>query len=238
MRKYIFIISMVLSFGILASDLAKEKRWAEQVVDGLLDGEDVTLNDGTNDFLGIFTAADEPKANAIVIHGIGAHPDWPQVINPVRVGLAEAGINTLSIQMPVLANEAESSDYDKIMHEAPPRIEAAIAYLNECCKIKSHIVAHSMGARMSVYYLNANQNSGINKFVAIGMNKGNDVSKINIPVLDIYGDSDLPGVLQAAPARNKILKSPSSKVVIKDADHFMEGQEAELIAAIVKWLGE
>ena len=39
----------------LASDLAKEKRWADQVVDALLDGEGVYLNDGRAEFLAIET---------------------------------------------------------------------------------------------------------------------------------------------------------------------------------------
>ena len=39
----------------LASDLEKERRWADQVVDALLDGEAVVLNDGRADFLGIVT---------------------------------------------------------------------------------------------------------------------------------------------------------------------------------------
>ena len=58
-------IAQVLIFTVLilggttlhASDLAKEKRWAEQIEEALLDGEMVYLNDGTNDFLSIDTPA-------------------------------------------------------------------------------------------------------------------------------------------------------------------------------------
>ena len=37
----------------------------------------------------------------IILHGRGYHPDWAEVANPLRVGLAE-GWNTLSLKMPVL----------------------------------------------------------------------------------------------------------------------------------------
>ena len=93
---------LFLSTNVFASDLAKEKRWADQVVDAILDGEAIWLNDGKSEFLGIYTEAEENKDRAvIVIHGTGIHPDWPQVVQPLRVGLTEHNWNTLSIQMPV-----------------------------------------------------------------------------------------------------------------------------------------
>lgn len=63
---------MALAFTSLASDLSKEKRWAEQIEDALLDGEPVTLNDGVNDFFAIDTTAENPNSTAIILlHGIG-----------------------------------------------------------------------------------------------------------------------------------------------------------------------
>lgn len=236
MKFILATICLLFTITLQATDLAKEKRWAEQVEDALLDGEPIYLNDGKNDFLGIITMADQPKANVIVIHGIGAHPDWAQVISPVRVSLAEAGFNTLSIQAPVLANDAAPTDYDKVMDEVTPRIKASLDYFNQCCKANHHIVAHSMGARMTSVYLSDNQNSQITKFVAIGMNKDADISKISIPIYDIYGEFDLTGVMESIPKRQKILKLPSKQTMIKQADHFMEGHESELISLIVKWL--
>ncbi|MGK0271361.1 MAG: hypothetical protein ACI88H_002019 [Cocleimonas sp.] len=75
-----------------ASDLDKEKRWAEQISDSLLDGEAIKLNNGTHEFLAIETQADDAsELGVIILHGIGIHPDWPAVIQPLRVDLAEAG---------------------------------------------------------------------------------------------------------------------------------------------------
>ena len=77
----------------LASDLAKEKRWADQVVDALLDGEAVYLNDGRADFLAIETESTDAaqRKAVIVMHGTGVHPNWPTVVSPLRVGLTESG---------------------------------------------------------------------------------------------------------------------------------------------------
>ena len=49
----------------------------------------------------------------IVIHGIGIHPNWETIVKPLRVQLAAKGWNTLSLQMPVLANDA-----DRNLHQA------------------------------------------------------------------------------------------------------------------------
>ena len=124
------VLLLTLSFNSYASDLAKEKRWATQVVDAILDGEAVWLNDGKSEFLGIYTEAGEDEGRAVIVmHGTGIHPDWQQVIQPLRVGLTEHGWNTLSIQMPILANDADYSDYAPLYDEVAPRINAAIKYL-------------------------------------------------------------------------------------------------------------
>ena len=81
-----------------ASDLSKEERWAEQISDSLLNGEAIQLHNGSHDFLAIETQAEEAsQLGVIILHGIGIHPNWPALIQPLRVLLAEAGWNTLSL---------------------------------------------------------------------------------------------------------------------------------------------
>ncbi|RKZ55324.1 MAG: DUF3530 domain-containing protein, partial [Gammaproteobacteria bacterium] len=150
----IFVSFFFLAPGVSASDLDKEKRWADQVVDAILDGDAVWLNDGKNNFLGIYTEAEEDKGRAVIVmHGTGIHPDWQQVIQPLRVGLTEDSWNTLSIQMPVLANEAEYIDYAQLYDEVAPRIDAAIKYLKDNGIKEIVLLGHSQGSSMTAYYL-------------------------------------------------------------------------------------
>jgi pimeloyl-ACP methyl ester carboxylesterase len=225
---------------VQASDLEKEQRWKEQVVGDLFDGEPVTLNDGQYDFLGLIVQADPAKENAIVIlHGIGAHPDWPQVVNPLRVQLAEAGWTTLSIQLPILDNEAEPEAYDAIINEASPRIAAALAYLQNQGASGSYIVAHSMGSRMASEFL-ANSDKPVEGFVGIGMNVGTVVymDQYELPVLDLYGSDDLEGVLGSAADRaSQASGNPRyTQVVVDGANHFFDDMEDELYARVKAWL--
>ncbi|MCB1774821.1 MAG: DUF3530 family protein [Gammaproteobacteria bacterium] len=232
----------------LASDLDKEKRWAEQVVDALLDGEAIELDDGRHPFLAIETESAEPSTRAAVImHGTGVHPNWPTVVLPLRVGLAEAGWHTLSIQMPVLANEAEHAAYATIYDWVPGRIDAAVGHLRQAGFETVVLVAHSQGSTMAVYYL-AGEHAPVEGLVAVGMSGGipggpmdtlAQLPGVGLPVLDLYGSEDLPEVLASAAQRARqggLTGAAYSQVVVGGADHFFDGEEAELLDTVRQWL--
>ncbi len=115
---------LLLQTNLLASGFDKEKRWSDQIVDSILDGEPVWLMADGHKFLSIFTPADNNSSEyaLIVMHGIGVHPNWDQVIRPIRVEMTTRGWNTLSIQMPVLANDAAAEDYAKLFPEVTPEL--------------------------------------------------------------------------------------------------------------------
>ena len=229
-----------------ASDLDKEKRWAEQITDSLLDGEAIQLHDGSNEFLAIETQAEEAnELGVIVLHGIGIHPDWPAVIQPLRVQLAEAGWNTLSLQMPVLENEASSEDYEILMTEVPTRVDAGIRHLAKQGAKKIAIVAHSMGARMASYYLShkkiyreAQTETPIVVYVSIGMgvDDKNYLGEVKIPVFDIYGENDLPNVIASAPERMKSSENNKAykQIKVAKANHFFDDQNEALLKVVTE----
>ena len=245
----LLLLITLFSSGLLASDLAKEKRWADQVVDAILDGDAVWLNDGTSKFLGIYTEAEQDKSRAVIVmHGTGIHPDWQQVIQPLRVGLIEYDWNTLSIQMPILPNEAEYPEYAPLYDEVAPRINAAIEYLKGNGSTDIVLIGHSQGAAMAAYYLSTSKKD-VKGFVAVGMgafaddprmNSTKALEKIRVPVLDIYGENDLEAILKSTSARAEAAATAGNKqytqVKFPGADHFFEGKENELIEQIAGWL--
>ena len=246
----LFLITLlVFSVNAQASDLAKEKRWADQVVDAILDGEAVWLNDGTSEFLGIYTEAEEDQGRAVIVmHGTGIHPDWQQVVQPLRVGLIEHNWNTLSIQMPILPNEAEYAEYAPLYDEVAPRINAAIDFLRKNGSKEIVLIGHSQGAAMAAYYLSITKQN-VNGFVAIGMasladdvrmDSINSLNKITVPVLDIYGEDDLEEILISIDDRAGAAKQAGNKnyiqVKVAGSNHFFDGKEDELVEAVAAWL--
>jgi pimeloyl-ACP methyl ester carboxylesterase len=246
--RLLFITLFALSFNAQASDLAKEKRWAEQVVDAIIDGEAVWLNDGKSDFLGIYTEAGEDKGRAVIVmHGTGIHPDWTQVVQPLRVGLTEHNWNTLSIQMPILANEAEYPEYAPLYDEVAPRIDAAIRYLKNNGSNDIVLIGHSQGSAMTAYYLSTSKQD-VKGFVAIGMaafakdprmNSIRSLEEIHVPVLDLYGTEDLENILTSVEPRAAAAKKSGNKDYTQvqiTGNHFFDGHEEALVKTVAEWL--
>lgn len=244
------MLGLFLCLPVHATDVEKEKRWAEQIVDALIDGDAVWLDAGGHEFLAIETPdTDESAKRAlIVVHGVGVHPDWDQVIKPIRVDMTEQGWHTLSIQMPVLANDAESYQYTPLFDEVPARFEAAIKYLQEQGMQQIVIAAHSMGAAMSAFYLAETPNSPVKAFVAVGLNAANkdprvnaanSLAKIKIPVIEIYGSEDIPPVLETAQLRAEAAQKAGNdydQIVVEGAGHFFDNHEETLLEHVHQWL--
>lgn len=150
-KSIVWMALLALTTPLLASDLEKEERWREQVEDSIMDGESVDLVVEGRNVFAIYTEAEEGSDKGlIVVHGTGIHPNWQQVVQPIRVEMAGYGWNTLALQMPILHNEAEYEEYVALYPEVPPRLRAAEAFLKEKGIQTIVIAAHSQGPRWPV----------------------------------------------------------------------------------------
>jgi pimeloyl-ACP methyl ester carboxylesterase len=222
------------------ADYAREQRWAEEIVPGLLVGDAVRLTSSGRTFLGIYASSRATAPGVIVVHGRGMHPDW-SLINVLRSQLADQGYATLSIQMPVLAADSPFERYATLFPEAAERLAAAVRYLREQGHAKVAIVSHSMGARMADYFLGQSAKSGVNAWVAIGILGGyTGTERLQLPTLDIYGERDWPEVRDNAAARAEQLRLArgSAQVEVPAADHFFSGQEAVLVGYVKRFLDQ
>lgn len=237
-----------------AADLEREKRMADEIVDSILDGDAVFLSAGEHSLLTIYTEADEVKGTAIILHGRGFHPDWQDAINPLRVGLAETGWNTLSVQMPVLEKQAKYYDYLPLFANSNSRIEAAIAYAREQLKANGDVnkvvlIAHSCGAHMAMAWADTESFESIDAYIGIGMGATDykqpmkhpfPLDKIKVPILDVYAENDFPAVIRMAPERLRLIKraanSKSSQLVMADAEHYYTDKGDALTQLINQWL--
>lgn len=246
------LVLSIFTLSAQASDLAKEKRWADQIVDNIFTGEPVWLNAGKQKFLGIYTESETKPAMgaAIVMHGIGVHPDWADVVNPLRTRLPESGWHTLSIQMPILENKAEQKEYIPLFPEVAPRINAAMSFLKQKGIKKVVLVGHSLGATMAGYYAANHLDQSVRALVAIGATGYSfkddkldyiaSLKKIRIPVMDLSGSDDLPDVVKTKKLKAETAKAAGNKrydqIEIQGANHFLVGKENELVKAVSNWL--
>jgi len=231
------------------SDKAKEKRWEEQIVDSLLVGDSTKLIANGATFLALYAepTTDVTKGAVIILHGIGVHPAWPDVIDPLRMQLPDRGWHTLSLQMPILHNEAKDEDYPTVFPEAKSRIQAGVDFL-KARGIKNIVLSgHSLGATMASYYMASNPDKSVKTFAMISISPGvenvpmidsvENFKKINnVNIIDIYGSEDLPHIIKTLKKRTQIVKQMDKGRYqihkVNGANHFYRNRQDELVKAL------
>ena len=258
--KTIFGWNLLLLFGILINsisladgqpDYEREARLAQEAEAGLFEGDAVYLNDGDRDFLSLYSEASASRFEGAVIllHGRGFHPDWVQVVGPLREGFSELGMTTLSLQMPVLAKNAKYYEYLEIIPQSFPRIEAGLDFLQSKGYQWIALVAHSCSVHMTMAWIEEFGDNEIDAYVGIGMEATDygqpmlerfPLEQMSIPVLDVYGSEDYPAVIKGAKRRiSEILSAgnpQSMQIEIEGSDHFFEGYENELVTTVGEWV--
>ena len=239
-RNGIVLCTLLTPLPALAqADYAREQRWADEIAPAILVGDPVFLEiPSGRKFLGIYAPSPASATGVIVVHGVGVHPDWG-LINPLRSQLSEQGYTTLSVQMPVRAADAKAGQYPSLFPEAAERLAAAVAFLRAKGMKKIAVVSHSMGSRMTNYFLNHAGDARIDAWVAIGLSgEFTEPATLKAPVLDLYGERDLPAVLDHATKRADAIRRirGSGQVQIAGADHFFGGMEGELVRRVKQFL--
>ena len=255
---------LIVSFSIFitipaqATDSAREIRWANQVVNYLADGEPKWLEADGKKFLALYSPSTlrRPKGAIIFLHGRGVHPDWPQVIQPLRTQFPAEGWSTLSLQMPVLESDAIDEDYVPLFQDVPKRIQAGLEFLSKQKLNNIVLIGYNLGTNMGTTFLANYHDPRIKAFVGIGMmGKPQPVKyrpldnvaailRMKVPVLDIYGSQTYPAVLESVNRRAFAVAvyqesyQHSRQIKINGANHFFQGHENTLLKTIANWMNE
>lgn len=237
MRWITLLLALFVTVLAQAADYARERKWADEILPAVLVGDAVWLEQASgHKFLGLYTPVDGAKAAVLLVHGIGIHPDWG-FIGGLRQQLPDAGYATLSIQMPILAADAKAEDYSPTLPEAAERLAKAVAYLKGKGYTQVAIVSHSLGCRMAYPYLRGGGDAQVAAWVAIGSSATDDLSRLKLPILDLYGANDLPAVVKQARTRAaQLVQKGSRQIKAPAADHFFDRQEAALLNYVRQYL--
>jgi len=231
-----------------------EKRLALQLSKHIKTGKPIQLPLAHDDFFAIYTEATTPKSRggAILVHGLGAHPDWPQMISPLRQQLPGYGWNTLSIHISLIKDNASKKDYERLYQDTHRRIKSAINYFEKRGIYNTVLIGHSLGASMALTYVNnvKKKPSGIIAIVGVSMYDhielpqnymtANAIANMKIPVFDIYGSRDNVEIQHSVRNRYMAAKKTGNKLFtqlgISGADHFFTGLETKLLKRIRVWI--
>ena len=240
MKRRLFLALIVVTAADAArgQDYLREQRWTADVLSSLVVGEAVRIGLASGaTFLGLYTPGRAGRPVVLLVHGAGVHPDHG-VIGIVRVALADRGFTTLSIQMPVLAADARAEDYLPLFPEAAERIAAGAHWLEGKQRRPIVILSHSLGSWMAQSYLQSPAAVAFAAWICMGRSGPLGAPARPVPILDVYGERDLPMVLRYAGERRRTLErvAGSRQVMIAGADHFYTGREAELTDALVPFI--
>lgn len=241
MRVLIAATLLLLSGVAAAQDYEREQRWADQILPALMIGEAVWLQEKEgHKFLTLYTEAKNARGAVILAHGRGWSPDY-ELYGILRAKIADAGYTTLAIQLPVLGGGAKIGDYIPTYPDARERFQLAADYLKGKGYQNIAIVSHSLGATMANQYLIVTDDKTVKAWVFIGIINGlEEMFRIKIPVLDVFGSKDWEITQVGAYERKKqIMKiKGSDQIVVPEALHFFEGKEDKLTQIVVNFLDQ
>jgi len=235
------------SVWALTPDYGRESGFA-QLLEGA-DGELIELETADRIFVNLWQEAERSSDEVIIIlHARGLHADWKNNTRPLRLGLAEAGRNTFSVQLPILPKGAGFSEYVHLMPFAAKRLDAVFHHLEQQGFKKIHLVAHSCGAQMAMYWLDQGPKN-LDSVTLISMGSGqylkhfgapHPLQNLKLPVLDLYGEKDF--VAKRAPQRGHWIQQyghPKSKQIeVENGKHMLKRHHHRMVTEIDQWLDQ
>jgi hypothetical protein len=238
------------------SDYAREKRFAQDIAAQLLVGEMVQIahpaaasSKALPAFMALHAKGQAQRPAIVLAHGVGTHPD-DGITGQLRQRLNDLGYTTLAIQMPVAAKEAQLDDYfPKQFPEASARLQSAALWLRQQGHTRIVLASHTMGSWMANVYFDELMKTNIDAktspyqaWVCISLTGNYSWGARNypFPILDLYGEQDIPVTVSSAWRRAGLLKlahDGSVQQKIDSADAQWRGKEsaaAQAVDAFVK----
>lgn len=222
----------------------------ERLVAMYPDTEIVWLRANGERFISLYRQpAQQSERAVILVHGMGQHADWPDVVAPLRSALPERGWATLSLQMPILPPEQRLADYASSASAATARIGAAMPFLAERGFKHVVVLGYGFGGALAATYV-ARRGAGADAFVGISMQAPpflkpaidllEVLGRIDLPVLDIYGTRDFDLVMREVDDRRLAgIRSGNrryTQLAVAGADHYFTGMQDRLVSVVVDWL--
>jgi len=250
LKTFCILSLLIASQSLSATNLARENQIEMELRKDVIEGEIITLGPDQKSFVGIYSRSTLPfkQGGVILLHDLGKNPDSPEIIRPLRTRLVEHGWDTLSIQMPVAGKFSHRKTYDSMIPEAIDRINEAVSFFTQKNNFNLGIVAHGHGAATGAHYLATTPLEVVGGMIAISMDletphSEDDLKKIKVPFIDIYGELDLNSVTKSASDRKRAVSFNAANLKYRQirktgADHFFTGLEDSLFVTVRNWLAK
>lgn len=170
-----------------------------------------TLTAEGEEFLGLFRESEsgDPQGCVVILHGDHGHPDWPQVVSPLREKLTQHSWCTLAIEIPDIRNRAtpvqiqaeptqdtQNDNTPELPNEATvfARIDAAVALTQDKGYSQVVYLGYRTGAAYALRYT-AEKGTTNQALILIEprtslpvseYDLAQNIERLRLPVLDYY----------------------------------------------------
>lgn len=244
---FLIIPFIVHCTHIYIPDKSRESMIYEQSLSEIFDGKHLYIDYKFGKYSMLEVYNEDHNTAVLFLHGRGLSPNEQNLAYPVRVTLSNL-YNTYSLQLPVLKKQSTYLEYTKIFYDSDERILSALEHIYKKNN-KVIIIAHSCGVHMLMSFIqNKNFTNHISSLILIGsgaVDKGEKLiyeypyGKIQVPILDLFGENDFNLVLKNANKRKQLIKETSAKsqqIKIKSSDHYHTDNSERVITFVKKWL--
>ncbi len=248
---FIFIFALLQSFNSvwavdISFDLEQEKYWKNLLSKNIKTGEVIDLKAEQQTFFAIYNKQSllKEKGSVILLHDKAGHPDWKDVIRPLRTRLTKYGWNTLSIQMPLKKKALKKTEELQAFYQRGyPRLDNTIRYLKDKQAPAIFLIAYGSNSLVVLNYFKNNPKRDIKGLVLISSPTEGSISQleeIKLPILDIYGSRDFDSVKLTAYQRQSAAKRSGNKYYLQQqinfADHFFNTESDRLVKRVHSWM--
>ena len=259
----IALLASVLLHDVLAAafpDRSREFIIAGQLEQRINDAELLWLENKQTSFLTLVTAPVQESATQdtafLLLHGMGKHPDWPQLLRPLRLQLAASGWFNVSPQLPLLSAQESLSDYAMTVVEASQRVLVILNWVEQQGYTKTVIIGHGFGALTALHAL-VRVASLRDKVIGLVLLATGEYPYLSpslklyqllqnrhlqeLPLLDIYPLPAASDTLsaQALARRTAVRRGDNTRltqIAVPDADIYFTAQEELLSEYINSWV--
>ncbi len=238
-----------------------EEKWLKLMKTSHIKKQIITLKSNKGPVIALYLEQTNgrPQGGIIILHGRLQHPDWRELIAPLRKGFPKFGWTTLSIQLSLHSETADKKDYLKSNDTNNARISTAITFLHSRKIHNIVIIGYELGANTAARFLLKHNKVAVQAFISISLlnfakpkqlNANRAMSLLKLPILDVYAMNDTNNILNAVKQRKPLIKQHRNirvdgrnprnalyrQLEIEGADHSYSGYEEYLIKRVRSWL--
>ena len=245
------ILAVALLPGATAAEVPPGNRLAPgHPPSAEIQGELVELKTDNGRFAAIFLASRGAKTRgaAVLVHDQAGNANGLEVIRPLRLGLAHAGWDTLSLQLPSASRAIGRAAWLSRQQQILSRLQAGLNWLGARRPADQVIIAQGDSGAMVLEHALDSRPPELKALVLVSTFLDSPAAdaaapagdRMPLPVLDIYAQRDYPDVVSNAQARRdaaaRDTRSNYQQRVIDGATGGFFGLEDDLLTRISAWL--